>query len=111
MENEITLGQTLARARKNSSMDIRELSQKTKINVKILESLENNSLEHLPKPIYVKGFIRILAKTLRIEEKQLFYKQGEVIGYSGSTGIGPPHLHFELRTADFKGLGLLRNDC
>lgn len=24
-------------------------------------------------------------------------KQGEVIGYTGSTGVGPPHLHFELR--------------
>jgi hypothetical protein len=25
-------------------------------------------------------------------------KQGNVIGYSGASGIGPPHLHFELRT-------------
>ena len=25
-------------------------------------------------------------------------KQGELLGYTGSTGIGPPHLHFELRT-------------
>lgn len=24
-------------------------------------------------------------------------KQGEIIGYTGSTGVGPPHLHFELR--------------
>lgn len=24
-------------------------------------------------------------------------KQGDVIGYTGSTGIGPPHLHFEVR--------------
>lgn len=24
-------------------------------------------------------------------------RQGEVIGYTGSTGIGPPHLHFEVR--------------
>ncbi|MEX0945180.1 MAG: M23 family metallopeptidase [Balneolaceae bacterium] len=37
-----------------------------------------------------------------IEEKSFYYKQGDVIGYSGSTGIGPPHLHFELRTPDFK---------
>lgn len=27
-------------------------------------------------------------------------KQGDLIGYSGSTGVGPPHLHFELRTPD-----------
>ncbi|CAN5228825.1 M23 family metallopeptidase [soil metagenome] len=30
------------------------------------------------------------------------YKRGDVIGYTGSTGVGPPHLHFELRTPDFK---------
>ncbi|MGM0546773.1 MAG: M23 family metallopeptidase [Bacteroidota bacterium] len=29
-------------------------------------------------------------------------KQGEVIGYSGASGIGPPHLHFELRTPSHK---------
>lgn len=37
-----------------------------------------------------------------IEEYEITYKQGDVIGFSGSTGIGPPHLHFELRTPEFK---------
>lgn len=30
--------------------------------------------------------------------KNIKFEQGEVIGYSGASGIGPPHLHFELRT-------------
>lgn len=30
------------------------------------------------------------------------YKRGDLIGYTGSTGVGPPHLHFELRTPNFK---------
>ncbi|MDR8392148.1 M23 family metallopeptidase [Aliifodinibius sp. S!AR15-10] len=29
-------------------------------------------------------------------------KKGELIAYSGATGIGPPHLHFELRTPSEK---------
>ncbi|TVQ13472.1 MAG: M23 family metallopeptidase [Balneolaceae bacterium] len=33
-----------------------------------------------------------------MERFRIHYKQGEVIGRTGSTGIGPPHLHFELRT-------------
>ncbi len=37
-----------------------------------------------------------------ILEEGIAYKQGEVIAYTGSTGIGPPHLHFELRTPEFK---------
>ncbi|MGK7369633.1 MAG: M23 family metallopeptidase [Candidatus Halalkalibacterium sp. M3_1C_030] len=29
-------------------------------------------------------------------------KQGEIIALSGASGIGPPHLHFELRTPDHR---------
>lgn len=29
------------------------------------------------------------------------YRQGDLIGFTGSTGVGPPHLHFELRDANF----------
>lgn len=30
------------------------------------------------------------------------FEKGEIIGYTGSTGVGPPHLHFETRTPDFE---------
>lgn len=35
-----------------------------------------------------------------LDAKKWHVKQGEVIGYSGASGIGPPHLHFELRTPE-----------
>lgn len=31
------------------------------------------------------------------EDKAIEVQQGDLIGYTGSTGIGPPHLHFEIR--------------
>lgn len=34
--------------------------------------------------------------------EQFTFEQGELIGFTGSTGVGPPHLHFELRTPDFE---------
>src|SRR6056297_2522284 len=37
-----------------------------------------------------------------VEKQEIEYKRGDVIAYTGSTGIGPPHLHFELRTPDFQ---------
>jgi len=37
-----------------------------------------------------------------LEHKNFTYEQGDVIAFTGSTGIGPPHLHFELRTPEFK---------
>lgn len=37
-----------------------------------------------------------------IGSKNIEVEQGDVIGYSGASGIGPPHLHFELRTPTHK---------
>ena len=37
-----------------------------------------------------------------LEHENITYEQGDVIAFTGSTGIGPPHLHFELRTPEFK---------
>lgn len=44
---------------------------------------------------------------LFFSEHQLPVKRGEVIGFSGSTGIGPPHMHFELRDAQNRPLNPL----
>lgn len=35
-----------------------------------------------------------------VEKDSLIYQKGDVIAYSGGSGVGPPHLHFELRTPD-----------
>lgn len=55
--------------------------------------------------------IRHLVDSLRLQTYQfdfdriltgyhIYFKQGDTIGYTGSSGIGPPHLHFELRTPE-----------
>lgn len=35
-----------------------------------------------------------------LEKYGMRFKRGDLIAYTGSTGIGPPHLHFELRSPD-----------
>lgn len=35
-----------------------------------------------------------------LDSLNISVKQGELIGLSGASGIGPPHLHFELRTPE-----------
>lgn len=34
---------------------------------------------------------------LYVEHLNIKVSQGDIIGYTGSTGVGPPHLHFEIR--------------
>jgi murein DD-endopeptidase MepM/ murein hydrolase activator NlpD len=38
---------------------------------------------------------------LILHDRSIRFQQGDIIGYTGSTGVGPPHLHFELRDANF----------
>ena len=35
-----------------------------------------------------------------IEGDSLYYEKGDVIAFTGSSGVGPPHLHFELRNPE-----------
>lgn len=47
---------------------------------------------------------------LYAEDMDLKVEKGDVIGYTGSTGIGPPHLHFETRFRDDKPFNALRTN-
>ncbi|MEX2457262.1 MAG: M23 family metallopeptidase, partial [Balneolaceae bacterium] len=47
--------------------------------------------------------IRTIDYTFELDDRpqhEVHYKKGDLIGYTGSTGVGPPHLHFEIRTPD-----------
>ncbi|MDI6402512.1 M23 family metallopeptidase [Balneolaceae bacterium ANBcel3] len=35
-----------------------------------------------------------------LESHQIHFSKGDLIGWTGSTGVGPPHLHFELRSPE-----------
>jgi hypothetical protein len=35
-----------------------------------------------------------------VEDDSLYYERGDVIAFTGSSGVGPPHLHFELRNSE-----------
>ena len=44
---------------------------------------------------------------VNVASKNWYFEQGEIIGFTGSTGIGPPHLHFEIRNKDNKPINAL----
>lgn len=47
---------------------------------------------------------------LRVEHLNMKVSQGDVIGYTGSTGVGPPHLHFEIRKDEDTPINALRSN-
>jgi cytoskeleton protein RodZ len=63
-ETEILLGQYLKEKRQNKNFTLEKLSQKTKISVNILKSLEQNDFDNLPSAAYIKGFVTSYVKVL-----------------------------------------------
>ncbi len=58
------LGDYLKQKRLDKNYSLEKLSQKTKISVNILKSLEANDYGHLPSAAYIKGFVSSYAKVL-----------------------------------------------
>jgi cytoskeleton protein RodZ len=58
------LGDYLKQKRLDKNFSLEKLSQKTKISVNILKSLEANDYDHLPSAAYIKGFVTSYVKVL-----------------------------------------------
>lgn len=60
------LGDYLKQRRIDKNYTLEKLSQKTKISVNILKSLETDDYDHLPSAAYIKGFVTSYVKVLGI---------------------------------------------
>ena len=76
-----TLGQYLFDIRTQLNMDIKTVSLLTQIKPVYIESLEAGQLEKLPAEVYVKGFLKNLAKTYHIDENVLLDQYRKEFGF------------------------------
>lgn len=70
MNNLKTIGAFLKDARVAKSLTEKQVSEDTKINLKLLVHLENDRLLKLPNKIYVVGFVKSYAKCLGLNEDE-----------------------------------------
>lgn len=68
------LGEYLKQKRVDKNYTLEKLSQKTKISVNILKSLETNDFDHLPSAAYIKGFVQSYVKVLGIPQDEAINK-------------------------------------
>ncbi len=64
---EIYRGKTLRQIRERMGIDLKTVSAETKINMKILECIEEEALDKLPALVYLKGFLRGYARSLGLD--------------------------------------------
>lgn len=68
---ELTVGEQLKAARTAQRLNLRDISNVTKIQPWVLETLERDELPKTMSPIYVKGFVTTYAKCLRLDPHAL----------------------------------------
>ena len=65
--DQTTIGKLLLQKREQKKVSLKEVAEKTKININILRSLEADDLENLPNKTYVRGFVQNYAKTIGLD--------------------------------------------
>ncbi len=64
-------GRSLRELREKLGIDLKAISSETKISLKTLEAIEAEDLDHLPAPVYLKGFLKAYAQVLRLDAQKL----------------------------------------
>lgn len=64
-------GALLRKVRESQGIELGEISSRTKISKAHLVALEEETYEHLPAIVYVRGFVTELAKYLRLDPAQV----------------------------------------
>ncbi len=64
-------GKMLKQVRERMGVEIQTISKETKINVKILEWIEEEAVEKLPALVYLKGFLRGYAQSLGLNPQKV----------------------------------------
>ena len=68
---EIYRGKTLKQIRERMGINLKTISTETKINMKILEWIEEEALDKLPALVYLKGFLRGYAQSLGLDPQKV----------------------------------------
>jgi len=66
----LSFGEELRRERLIREISLEEISQATKISVRLLRALEESDLKRLPAPTFTRGFIRAYARHLGIDPEE-----------------------------------------
>lgn len=74
-------GAKLRDVRRENNMSLRELSLRTKIGVKYLEAIETSDRKVLPRPVYLRGYLREIAQVFKLDESALITEYFTYLGF------------------------------
>jgi cytoskeleton protein RodZ len=80
-------GEHLRREREMRGVSLNEISAATRISVRFLDALENETFDRLPGGVFNRGFVRTIARYLGLEEDGLLAEYAMAIG---EKNVPPP---------------------
>lgn len=88
MENRSeSFGEYLKRERNMRGVTLEEISRSTNINIRFLESIENDMYEDLPAEIFVRGFLRSYAKCIGIDQNEVLLAYSECTAFERGSNL------------------------
>ena len=92
-------GRMIATAREAASISPADLALRLRLDTRVIKALERDDFENLPAPMFVKGYIRSIAKELNIDAESV------LAAYESHTSVEPPSLaDFSSRAPDQVGI-------
>lgn len=70
-QQEVFDGTFLKQIREYKNIHLTQINHSTRVQKKHLEAIEENNYTALPSPVFVRGFIRQIAKILELDEKKV----------------------------------------
>lgn len=64
-------GVLIRQVRESQGVELKDISQRTKVGLPYLKAIEEDDYASLPAPVYVRGFVAELAKCLRLDAAQV----------------------------------------
>jgi len=86
-----SLGEELKQQRELRDISLREISESTKISVRILEAIENNNYKILPGGVFNRNFIRAYAEFIGLDPENTvrkYQQQSDPDGNHSDTDSG-----------------------
>ena len=83
----VTLADYLSKIRDQLNLDIKTVSLLTQIKQKYIENLEAGNYKDLPAEVYIKGFLKSLARLYNLEEQVLIEQFEKEQGFADKPAV------------------------
>jgi cytoskeletal protein RodZ len=98
----VSLGEELKRERELREISLREISEATKISIRILEAIEKNNFQALPGGIFNRNFLRAYAEFIGLDSENVVRKYHQQFDSSEEHSEPTPGMAVALQEAAVK---------